>query len=320
MKKIFLAGHKGTVGSAILRKLSLSNKNNITTCDKSSLDLLNQKDVETYFRSNKFDEVYLAAAKVGGILANDNYPADFIYQNLMIQLNVINSAHQNNIPKLLFLGSSCIYPKFAKQPIKEESLLTGKLESTNQFYALAKIAGIKLCQSFRKQFGRDYRSIMPTNIYGENDNFHLENSHVIPGLIRKIHDAKISKSSEVEIWGTGKPLREFLYVDDLADASIFLMNLSSDKFFNTNNSLVSHINVGSGIEYSISDLAHKIKNIVGFKGNFIFNHLIPDGTPRKLLDISRLTNLGWKSSTDLNLGLQKTYSWFLENQKNFREK
>ena len=320
MKKIFLAGHKGTVGSAILRKLSLSNKNNITTCDKSSLDLLNQKDVEMYFRSNKFDEVYLAAAKVGGILANDNYPADFIYQNLMIQLNVINSAHQNNIPKLLFLGSSCIYPKFAKQPIREESLLTGNLESTNEFYALAKIAGIKLCQSFRKQFGRDYRSIMPTNIYGKNDNFHLENSHVIPGLIRKIHDAKISKSSEVEIWGTGKPLREFLYVDDLADASIFLMNLSSDKFYNTNNSPVSHINVGSGVEYSISDLAHKIKDIVGYKGDFIFNHLIPDGTPRKLLDISRLTNLGWKASTDLKLGLQKTYSWFLENQNNFREK
>ena len=313
-KKIFVAGHKGMVGSAIVRLLK--NKNvEIITKDKKELNLLNQKNVESFLKNKKIDQVYLAAARVGGIHANDTYPAEFIYENLMIQTNVIHGAFLSGVKKLLFLGSSCIYPKNTKQPINEDALLTGKLESTNEAYAIAKIAGIKMCESYNRQYGKshkiDYRCIMPTNLYGPGDNYHPENSHVIPGLIYRFHQAKIKNLPYVEIWGTGKPKREFLYVDDMAKASIKLMNINKktfNKYVTINN---SHINVGSGFDVSIKELAKIIKDIVNYKGDIKFDKTKPDGTQRKLLDSTKINNLKFKPYFSLKKGLKKTYEKYL---------
>lgn len=316
--RIFVAGHKGMVGSALVRKLNQQKNVEIITKSRNELNLLDKNEVDSFFASESIDEVYLAAAKVGGIVANNTYPADFIYENLIIVCNVINAAHHNNIQKLMFLGSSCIYPKLAKQPIKETELLQGTLEPTNEPYAIAKIAGIKLCESFNRQYGRDYRSVMPTNLYGENDNFHPNNSHVIPALIRRIHEAKLNSSAEVIVWGSGNPMREFLHVDDMASASIYVMNLDKDKWAGITTPMLSHINVGTGVDCTIRDLAFTIAKVVGFEGKIIFDADKPDGTPRKLLDVSRLSDLGWKYSISLEDGLKSTYNWFLENQKDFR--
>lgn len=299
---IYVAGHNGMVGSAIMRKLKQDGYTNIITRTSSELDLTRQDKVEEFFQNERPEYVFLAAAKVGGIYANSIYPAEFIYKNLMIEINVIHSAYKYNVKKLLFLGSSCIYPKFAQQPIKEECLLTGVLEPTNEAYAIAKIAGIELCKFYRKQYGSDFISIMPTNLYGINDNFDLENSHVLPALIRKFHEAKINGENKVIVWGTGEPRREFLFVDDLADACIFLMKYySSDK----------HINVGSGVDLKISELANLVKKIVGFKGSIEYDMSKPDGTPRKLLDITVLNNLGWQPKTSLFNGIEITYNYYI---------
>jgi GDP-L-fucose synthase len=302
--KIWVAGHKGMVGSAIVRKLSELGYTNIITKDKSELDLLNQSVVESFFNSEKPEYVFLAAAKVGGIKANNERKGDFIYQNLMIQSNVINSSYKFGVKKLLFLGSSCIYPKLCPQPIREEYLLSGELESTNDAYAIAKIAGIKMCQSYNSQWGTNFISAMPTNLYGSNDNYDLETSHVLPALIRKFHEAKVEGKSVVEIWGTGTPKREFLFVDDLADACVFLMKDYSNSEI---------INIGTGEDITIMDLAQLISKIVGFNGEIYFNISMPDGTPRKLLDVSKLTHLGWKYKTSLNQGIEKTYQNFKDN-------
>lgn len=319
IKKVFIAGHRGMVGSAILRQLSKRKDIEIITKTKEELNLLSKKDVEEFFQSSDIDEVYLAAAKVGGIHANNHFPAEFIYENMLIECNVIHAAHLANIPKLLFLGSSCIYPKFAEQPIKESALLTGELEQTNEPYAIAKIAGIKLCESYNRQFGRDYRSVMPTNLYGENDNFHPENSHVVPALMRRFHEAMLNDDSEVIVWGSGNPMREFLYVDDMAEASVFVMELNNATYANNTAPMLSHINVGTGIDCSIRELAQTVAEVVGYKGEIKFDSSKPDGTPRKLLDVQRLKDMGWSYSTDLNVGLTKTYNWFLENQNSFRK-
>ncbi|MBA4820255.1 MULTISPECIES: GDP-L-fucose synthase [Pantoea] len=319
IKKVFIAGHRGMVGSAILRQLSKRTDIEIITKTKEELNLLSKKDVEEFFQSSDIDEVYLAAAKVGGIHANNHFPAEFIYENMLIECNVIHAAHLANIPKLLFLGSSCIYPKFAEQPIKESALLTGELEQTNEPYAIAKIAGIKLCESYNRQFGRDYRSVMPTNLYGENDNFHPENSHVVPALMRRFHEAMLNDDSEVIVWGSGNPMREFLYVDDMAEASVFVMELNNATYANNTAPMLSHINVGTGIDCSIRELAQTVAEVVGYKGEIKFDSSKPDGTPRKLLDVQRLKDMGWSYSTDLNVGLTKTYNWFLENQNSFRK-
>lgn len=319
MKTVFIAGHKGMVGSAIIRELTKGNHIKIITCDRSEVDLVNQAQVNDFFAQNKIDEVYLAAAKVGGIQANNSYPADFIYENLMIEANIIHAAHQNNVQKLLFLGSSCIYPKFAEQPMQESALLTGVLESTNEPYAIAKIAGIKLCESYNRQYGRDYRSVMPTNLYGINDNFHPENSHVIPALLRRFHDAKVNNLSEVVAWGTGTPMREFLYVDDMAAASIFVMNLDKEIYDKHTDSMLSHINVGTGIDCTIRELTETVAKVVGYTGQIVWDVSKPDGTPRKLMDVSRLKSLGWEYSISLEQGLSQTYAWFLDNQDNFRK-
>lgn len=319
IKKVFIAGHRGMVGSAILRQLSKRTDIEIITKTKEELNLLSKKDVEEFFQSSEIDEVYLAAAKVGGIHANNQFPAEFIYENMLIECNVIHAAHLANIPKLLFLGSSCIYPKFATQPIKESALLTGELEQTNEPYAIAKIAGIKLCESYNRQFGRDYRSVMPTNLYGENDNFHPENSHVVPALMRRFHEAMLNDDSEVIVWGSGNPMREFLYVDDMAEASIFVMELDNATYANNTAPMLSHINVGTGIDCSIRELAQTVAEVVGYKGEIKFDSSKPDGTPKKLLDVQRLKDMGWSYSTDLNVGLTKTYNWFLENQNSFRK-
>jgi len=315
-KHIFIAGHNGMVGSAIARILSKDTSVEIITRPRSLLDLTNQQMVLDFFKDNKIDEIYIAAALAGGIYANDNYPADFIYQNLIIQANIINAAFISNIKKILFLGSSCIYPKFSKQPISEEMLLTGPLELTNEPYAIAKIAGIKLCESFNRQYGDshgvDYRSIMPTNLYGPRDNYHPENSHVIPSLIRRFHEAKVNKYSSVEIWGTGKPRREFLYVDDMADACVHIMNIDKKKYYKVVPERCSHINIGSGKDIAIIDLANIIKEVVGYKGEIKLNHSKPDGTPRKLLDNSRAYELGWRSKYDFLSGLEKTYIEFVK--------
>ncbi|KGL57879.1 GDP-fucose synthetase, partial [Pantoea ananatis] len=281
IKKVFIAGHRGMVGSAILRQLSKRTDIEIITKTKEELNLLSKKDVEEFFQSSEIDEVYLAAAKVGGIHANNQFPAEFIYENMLIECNVIHAAHLANIPKLLFLGSSCIYPKFATQPIKESALLTGELEQTNEPYAIAKIAGIKLCESYNRQFGRDYRSVMPTNLYGENDNFHPENSHVVPALMRRFHEAMLNDDSEVIVWGSGNPMREFLYVDDMAEASIFVMELDNATYANNTAPMLSHINVGTGIDCSIRELAQTVAEVVGYKGEIKFDSSKPDGTPRK---------------------------------------
>lgn len=318
MKKVFVAGHKGMVGSAIIRELAKDDHITIITCDRSEVDLVNQTQVNDFFTQNHIDEVYLAAAKVGGIYANNTYPADFIYENLMIEANIIHAAHQNNVQKLLFLGSSCIYPKFATQPMPESALLTGLLESTNEPYAIAKIAGIKLCESYNRQYGRDYRSVMPTNLYGINDNFHPENSHVIPALIRRFHEAKVNNLPEVTAWGTGLPMREFLYVDDMAQASIFVMNLDKETYEQHTQPMLSHINVGTGLDCTIKELTETVAKVVGYTGQIIWDTTKPDGTPRKLMDVSQLKALGWEYNIDLEQGLIQTYQWFLANQDNFK--
>ncbi|MHA1222236.1 MAG: GDP-L-fucose synthase [Candidatus Heimdallarchaeaceae archaeon] len=302
--KVFLAGHTGLVGSAILRVLEKNGYSNIITANSSTLDLRNQKAVNDFFEIERPEFVFLAAAKVGGILANNTYPAEFIYDNIMIEANIINAAKKFQVKKLLFLGSSCIYPKFAKQPIKEEYLLSGKLEPTNEPYAIAKIAGIKMCQAYNRQYNTNFISLMPTNLFGPNDNYDSQNSHVMASLIRKFSEAKFYDKSLVEVWGTGLPKREFLYVDDLADACLFLMNNYSDSDI---------INVGTGMDISIKELAQLIKDIVGFKGEIIFNTTKPDGTPRKLLDVTKLNKLGWTSKTSLREGIKKTYNWFVKN-------
>ncbi len=317
-KRIYVAGHRGMVGSAICRELSLRDDVELITKTHTELDLTKQIDVQTFFENDNIDQVYLAAAKVGGIHANNTYPAEFIYQNLMIESNIIHSAHMAGIQKLLFLGSSCIYPKYAEQPMKESALLTGVLEQTNEPYAIAKIAGIKLCESYNRQYGRDYRSVMPTNLYGMNDNFHPENSHVIPALMRRFHEAKESDASEVVVWGSGTPMRDFLYVDDMAAASIHVMELE-DKIYQENTQpMLSHINVGTGIDCTIREMAETMAAVVGYKGQVVFDKTKPDGTPRKLMDVTRLKNLGWSSNYTLHDGLALTYEWYLANLNSFR--
>ncbi|MEY0383319.1 GDP-L-fucose synthase family protein [Providencia rettgeri] len=317
-KKVFVAGHNGMVGSAIVRQLQGRNDIELITQSRSELDLTNQADVDLFFIKNKIDEVYLAAAKVGGIHANNTYPADFIYENLIIECNIIHSAHKHNVQNLLFLGSSCIYPKLAEQPMSESELLTGRLEATNEPYAIAKIAGIKLCESYNRQYGRDYRSVMPTNLYGENDNFHAENSHVIPALMRRFHEAKLNNDKEVIVWGTGTPMREFLYVDDMAAASVYVMELDKKTYQENTQPMLSHINVGTGVDCTIREMAETMAKVVGFTGNITFDSSKPDGTPRKLMNVSRLKDLGWSYSVDLESGLTQTYQWFLKNQQKFR--
>ncbi|GKX65517.1 GDP-L-fucose synthase [Inconstantimicrobium mannanitabidum] len=302
--KIFVAGHRGLVGSAIVRCLKNNGYNNLILKTHAELDLINQSDVSSFFEIEKPEYVFLAAAKVGGIYANDVYPADFIYENLMIESNVIKAAHDNKVKKLLFLGSSCIYPKFAEQPIKESELLSGELEPTNEAYAVAKIAGLEMCKFFKRQYGDNFISCMPTNLYGRNDNFDLNTSHVMPALIRKIHEAKVNNSEEVEVWGTGTPLREFLHVDDMADACVFLMNNYDGE---------QHVNIGTGEEISIKDLAKLIKKIVGYNGKIIFNTKMKDGTPRKVCDVSELKSIGWRYSINLEDGIRDVYQWYKEN-------
>ena len=316
--KIYVTGHNGMVGSAIVRKLREKGFVNIITRSSSELDLTDQKNVHNFLQEEKPDYVVIAAAKVGGIHANDNYPAEFIYQNLMIEANLIHGAYLAGVNNLLFLGSSCIYPKESLQPIKEEYLLSGPLESTNEPYAVAKIAGIKLCESYNRQYGTDYRSIMPTNLYGPNDNFHPKNSHVIPALIRKFHEAKVKNKPFVEVWGSGKPMREFLHVDDMAGASIHIMDIDKKILESEVDPMLSHINIGTGIDITITDVAQTVKEVVGFCGEIVFNVKMPDGTIRKLLDVSKIENLGWMPTIALKDGLKETYEWFLENNKKLR--
>ena len=319
MKKIFVAGHNGMVGSAIVRQLKARSNVEVITRSRAELNLLNQADVFDFFDKNNIDQVYLAAAKVGGIVANNTYPAEFIYENLMIQNNIIHSAHLAGVNELLFLGSSCIYPKLAEQPMKEDALLTATLEPTNEPYAIAKIAGIKMCESYNRQYGRNYRSVMPTNLYGENDNFHPENSHVIPALLRRFHEAKLAGDNKVVAWGSGKPMREFLHVDDMAAASIHIMNLSNDLYKENTQDMLSHINVGTGVDCTIRELVETVAQVVKFDGVIEFDSTKPDGAPRKLMDVSRLKSLGWEYSISLEEGLRQTYAWFLLNQDNFRK-
>ena len=357
--KVYIAGHRGMVGSAIIRQLKDCEDIQIITRTHAELDLTNQAAVQDFFAEENIDQVYLAAAKVGGIHANNEYPAEFIYENLMIEANIIHAAHKNDVQKLLFLGSSCIYPKLVEQPMKEEALLTDTLEATNEPYAIAKIAGIKLCESYNRQYGRDYRSVMPTNLYGENDNFHPENSHVIPALMRRFHLAKLAENGDiaaiqeqyndsisdselqdlgltrdkngcishlpshtshltVKVWGSGTPMREFLHVDDMAEASVFVMNLDDETYQQHTQPMLSHINVGTGMDCTIKEMAETMKEVVGFQGEIIWDTSKPDGTPRKLMNVSRLEKLGWKAKTTLKDGLRETYQWFLENQGAFR--
>lgn len=312
--KIYIAGHRGMVGSAVVRALHERGQTNIVTRTHAELDLTNQAAVRTFFAEEKPDQVYLAAARVGGIHANNTYPAEFIYTNLMIEANVIDAAFQSGVKKLLFLGSSCIYPKLAPQPMREDALLTGMLEPTNEPYAIAKIAGIKLCESYNRQYGAshgvDYRSVMPTNLYGPGDNYHPENSHVIPALIRRFHEAKASNSKQVVIWGTGTPKREFLYVDDMATACVHVMNLDKAIYDQHTTPMLSHINVGSGCDITIQELAETISQIVGFHGDITFDSSKPDGTLRKLMDSHRINALGWKAQTELEEGLRHAYDDF----------
>lgn len=319
MKKIFVAGHNGMVGSAIVRQLQKKGDVELVLRGRNELDLLNQQAVADFFAKEGIDEVYLAAAKVGGIVANNTYPAEFIYQNLTIQNNIIHGAHIAGVQNLLFLGSSCIYPKLAEQPMTEHALLTGTLEPTNEPYAIAKIAGIKMCESYNRQYGRNYRSVMPTNLYGENDNFHPENSHVIPALLRRFHEAKLNNLTEVIAWGSGKPMREFLHVNDMAAASIYVMELNQATYADNTQEMLSHINVGTGVDCTIRELVETVAKVVGFEGSIAFDATKPDGAPRKLMDVSRLKDLGWQYKTSLEQGLTETYQWFLENQDNFRK-
>jgi GDP-L-fucose synthase len=308
--KIFVAGHNGMVGSAICRQLQNQDVE-LTTASRQELDLTNQAQVKEFFNTHKFDQVYLAAARVGGIHANNTYPADFIYENLMIQNNVIHQSYEAGIKKLLFLGSSCIYPKLAKQPIPESELLNGYLEPTNEPYAIAKISGIKMCESYNRQYRTDYRSVMPTNLYGPGDNYHPENSHVIPALINRFHMAKKENKKVVNVWGTGKPLREFMFVDDMASASIHVMNVAVEMYAKVVGKNTPHLNIGSGIECSIKNLVNLVAGVVGYKGDIIWDINMPDGTPRKLMDSSKLKELGWSSKINLNEGLVKAYDSYL---------
>ncbi|WP_019342325.1 GDP-L-fucose synthase [Stutzerimonas stutzeri] len=316
--RVFVAGHRGMVGSAIVRRLQALGYSNLITRGREDLDLVDQAAVNAFFAENKIDQVYMASAKVGGIHANNTYPAEFIYQNLMVEANIIHAAHCNDVNKLLFLGSSCIYPKFAEQPMKEEALVTGVLEPTNEPYAVAKIAGIKLCESYNRQYGRDYRSVMPTNLYGPNDNFHPENSHVVPALLRRFHEATQRGDNEVVIWGSGKPQREFLHVDDMAAASVHVMELDDETYQAHTQPMLSHINVGTGVDCSIRELAETIARVTEYQGELKFDSSKPDGTPRKLMDVSRLKALGWQSSISLENGLRDAYRWFVENQHQAR--
>ena len=314
-QKIYVAGHRGMVGSALVRNLQAKGYTNIITRLHDELDLCNQAHVKAFFEQEKPDQVYLAAAKVGGIYANNTFPAEFIYQNLMIEVNVIHQAFVSNVKKLLFLGSSCIYPKLASQPIAEDALLTGAIEPTNEPYAIAKIAGIKLCESYNRQYGQshgiDYRSVMPTNLYGPGDNYHPENSHVIPALIRRFHEAKVNNKSEVVIWGTGTPRREFLYIDDMAQASIFVMQLDKGALDQNTSPMQSHINVGYGSDITIADLAKSVAEVVGYQGKIVFDASKPDGAPRKLMDSSKLVSLSWSPKISLLKGLESAYQDYL---------
>jgi GDP-L-fucose synthase len=314
-QRIYIAGHRGMVGSAIVRALTQRGETEIITRSHSKLDLLDQAQVRAFFQEEKIDQVYLAAAKVGGIHANNTYPAEFIYQNLMMEANIVHQAWSAGVQKLLFLGSSCIYPRMAEQPIKEEYLLTGKLEPTNEAYAIAKIAGIKLCESYNRQYGVDYRSVMPTNLYGPGDNYHAENSHVIPALIRRFHEAKLANAPQVAIWGSGTPMREFLFVDDMAAASIHVMDLPAADYQAHTSPMQSHINVGTGVDVTIRELAYAIMAAVGYSGEIVFDATKPDGTPRKLLDVSTLAGMGWSAQVQLNDGLKQTYTDFLSGAR-----
>ena len=306
------------VGSALMRQLQQDQNINLITASRDELDLTNQAAVQAFFQQQSIDQAYLAAAKVGGIHANNAFPADFIYKNLMVEANIIHTAHMHGVQKLLFLGSSCIYPRLAEQPMTESALLTGTLEPTNEPYAIAKIAGIKLCESYNRQYGRDYRSVMPTNLYGENDNFHPENSHVIPAMMRRLHEAKLANADEVVIWGTGTPMREFLHVDDMAAACVHVMNLDTATYAANTQPALSHINIGTGVDCTIRELAETLAEVTGFKGKLVFDTSKPDGTPRKLMDVSRLKVLGWEAGITLNSGLLQTYQWFLAHQHQLR--
>lgn len=316
--KIYVAGHRGMVGAAVVRALKKCGYNNIITRTHSELDLTNQLAARSFFEAERPEQVYLAAAKVGGIHANNTYPAEFIYSNLMIESNVIHEAWKVGVRKLLFLGSSCIYPRLSPQPMNEGALLSGPLEPTNEPYAIAKIAGIKLCESYNRQYGIDYRSVMPTNLYGPGDNYHSENSHVIPGLIRRFHEAKTNNTEKVVIWGTGTPRREFLYVDDMAEASVHVMELAQHAYSAQSLPMQSHINVGAGVDISIGELAELIAKVLGFKGELKFDTSKPDGAPRKLLNVGRLKELGWQAKYSLKEGLTETYQWYLQNSNEIR--
>lgn len=311
--KYFIAGHNGMVGRAVMQKFQNEGKLDLLTASRQELDLTSQNEVLEFLRENQPDEIIICAAKVGGIQFNNDYPADFIYDNLMIQTNLINGAHLSGINKLLFLGSSCIYPKICEQPIREDKLLSGYLEPSNEAYAIAKIAGIKMCESYNKQFKRDYRSLMPTNLYGPGDNFDLETSHVVPALMRKIHEAKLGKQKKVEIWGSGKPKREFLHVNDMASACFFVSNLDKKVYSDSTSDNFSHLNVGTGYDITIENLAKLMSNIIGYEGKLHFDNKRLDGTPRKLLNVDKLRSLGWNYEIDLEEGLESTYSWFLES-------
>ncbi|MCT4712331.1 GDP-L-fucose synthase [Enterobacteriaceae bacterium H11S18] len=317
-KRIFVAGHRGMVGSAIVRQLEQRDDVELVLRSRDELNLLDAAAVNAFFAEAEIDQVYLAAARVGGIVANNSFPADFIYENMTLESNIIHSAHMHNVNKLLFLGSSCIYPKMAKQPIAESELLQGTLEATNEPYAIAKIAGIKLCESYNRQFGRDYRSVMPTNLYGPHDNFHPSNSHVIPALLRRFHEATEQNAPDVVVWGSGTPMREFLHVDDMAAASIHVMELDPEVWGENTEPMLSHINVGTGVDCTIRELAQTIAKVTGYRGRVVFDASKPDGTPRKLLDVTRLRRLGWYHEIALEPGLASTYQWFLENQSRFR--
>jgi len=310
--KIYIAGHRGLVGSAIVRQLESRGFTNLLMRTHKELDLTNQVQVQTFFEQEKPDYVILAAAKVGGIHANNTYPADFIYQNMMIEANVINSAYENKVKRLLFLGSTCIYPKAVEQPMREDALLTDVLESTNEPYALAKIAGIKLCESYNRQHGTDFRSVMPTNLYGINDNFHPENSHVIPALMQRFHQAKINNDAEVIVWGTGNAMREFLYVNDMAEASLFVLELDEETYQANIQPMLSHINVGTGRDVTIREMEETMRQVIDYKGKLVFDTSKPDGAPRKLIDVTRLESMGWNYTINLKEGLEKTYEWYLQ--------